>query len=117
MRRTQDRLRDVADAIDAARSHLARGGLDDPVVFDAVRMRFVEIGEAVKAIDPALLASEPGIPWREIAGARDHVAHRYFDTARAVLQATIYEELPPRADTVRRLLAAFPAAADGGPDG
>ena len=35
-----------------------------------------------------LLATQPSIPWRQIARMRDHLAHRYFDTAHAILQAT-----------------------------
>jgi hypothetical protein len=33
--------------------------LADGLVFDAVRVRLIEIGEAVKDIDPKLLAHEP----------------------------------------------------------
>lgn len=76
-RRDDERLADVLASAEAIGSHLERGGLDDGLVFDAVRVRLIEIGEAVKDIDPALLATEPDIPWRDVAGMRDHVAHRY----------------------------------------
>ena len=39
--------------------------LSDGLVFDAERIRLLEIGEAVKVIPPALLATEPGLPWKE----------------------------------------------------
>jgi uncharacterized protein with HEPN domain len=78
--RTEQRLEDVAEAITAIRAHMQRGGLSDGLVFDAVRIRLLEIGEAVKALPAELLASEPAIPWREIARMRDNLAHRYFDT-------------------------------------
>jgi hypothetical protein len=42
-------------------------------VFDAVRVRLIEIGEAVTAIEPALLDAEPGVPWHDIAGMCDHL--------------------------------------------
>jgi uncharacterized protein with HEPN domain len=35
---------------------------------------------------------------------RNHLAHRYFDTAHAVVQATIYHDRPPLAVAVQRLL-------------
>ena len=57
-RATRQRLEDVVGAIRAIHGHLGRGDLTDPLVFDAVRMRFVEIGEAVGALPDALLASE-----------------------------------------------------------
>ena len=48
----------LTDIIDAIRSHLARGDLSDGLIFDAVRVRLIEIGEAVKALDPELVASQ-----------------------------------------------------------
>ena len=46
--RDRQRLADIQAAIDAIRSHLQRGTLADGLVFDAVRIRLLEIGEAVK---------------------------------------------------------------------
>jgi len=92
--RDAQRLDDIQAAIDAIRSHLERGTLADGLVFDAVRMRLLEIGEAVKALPGDLLSAQPGIPWQQIARMRDHLAHRYFDTAHAILQATVDEDLP-----------------------
>jgi uncharacterized protein with HEPN domain len=88
------RLCDIQAAIDAIHSHLARGDLSDGLIFDAVRIRLLEIGEAVKALPAELLATEPSIPWSEIARMRDHLAHRYFDTSHAILQATVDHDLP-----------------------
>ena len=51
-----DRLGDILDAIVAIKSNLMRGDLSDGLVFDAVGVRLIEIGEAVKALDPAMLA-------------------------------------------------------------
>ena len=75
-------------------------------MFDAVRVRLIEIGEAVKAIDPALLAHEPDVPWIDVAAMRNHLAHRYFDTAHAIVQSTVDHDLPPLVAAVRRLLSA-----------
>jgi uncharacterized protein with HEPN domain len=86
--RERQRLADIQAAIDAIRSHLQRGDLSDGLIFDAVRIRLLEIGEAVKALPDDLLATQPPIPWRQIARMRDHLAHLYLDTAHAILQAT-----------------------------
>ncbi len=91
-------------ALDAIHSHLERGDLHDGLVFDAVRVRLIEIGEAVKAIPAELLACEPALPWPQIAGMRDRLAHRYFDTSHAILAATVSEDLPELDTAVRRLL-------------
>lgn len=76
----------------------------DGLIFDAVRVRLIEIGEAVKDIPPDLLAHEPSIPWIQVASMRDHLAHRYFDTSHAVVKATVEHDLPELASAVTRLL-------------
>lgn len=105
MRRDRDRLEDIVAAAAAITTHLVRGGLDDGMVFDAVRVRLIEIGEAVKDIDPELLRAEPDVPWPDIAGMRDHLTHRYFDTAHSIVAATVDHDLPPLVAAAERLLA------------
>ena len=92
-RRDQSLLIDIDEAITAIRSHLTKGALDDGLVYDAVRVRLIEIGEAVKGLDPALLATQPEVQWKAIARMRDHLAHRYFDTDRAIVQDVVDNEL------------------------
>ncbi len=104
MRSDEQRLRDVLAAVEAIHAHLERGTLHDGLVFDAVRVRLIEIGEAVKAIDPAVFVAEPLVPWADIAGMRNHLAHRYFDTDHAIVSATVESDLPPLAAAVHRLL-------------
>ncbi|MGA2295371.1 MAG: HepT-like ribonuclease domain-containing protein [Acidimicrobiales bacterium] len=104
-RHDEERLADIVDAIAAISSHLTRGDLSDGLIFDAVRLRLIEIGEAVKLLDPQLVASEPDIRWSDAAGMRDWLAHHYFDTSRAVIEATIAEDLPPLAAAVLKLEA------------
>jgi uncharacterized protein with HEPN domain len=103
-RHDDQRLADILAAAAAIADHTNRGGLDDGLVFDAVRVRLIEIGEAVKAIDPTLLAREPDIPWVDVAGMRNQLAHRYFDTAHAIVQATVSDDLPLLVAATRRLL-------------
>jgi uncharacterized protein with HEPN domain len=104
VRNDAQRLADVLAAADAIADHLERGDLTDGLVFDAVRVRLIEIGEAVRAIDPAVLASEPHVPWQDVAGMRNHLAHRYFDTDHAIVAATVEHDLPPLVAAARRLL-------------
>jgi uncharacterized protein with HEPN domain len=99
------RLDDIADACDVIARHLERGDLSDELVFDAVRMRLVEIGEAAKSIDDDLLASEPGIPWGEVARMRDLLAHRYFDTLHSIVEHTARHDLAELRAAVSRMVA------------
>ena len=103
-RRDRQRLDDVLAAVDAIAGHLQRGNLDDGLVFDAVRARLIEVGEAVKAISADLLATEPEIPWAQVAAMRDRLAHRYFDTSHAILAATVEHDLPQLQAAAQRLL-------------
>jgi uncharacterized protein with HEPN domain len=103
------RLQDILLACDAIDEHLRRGPANDPLadglVFDAVRARLIEIGEAAKDLPADLTAAEPDLPWRQIAGMRDQLAHRYFDTSHAILTATVRDDLPELRAAVERLLA------------
>ena len=103
-RRDDQRLEDILAAVAAISDHLGRGVLDDGLVFDAVRVRLIGIGEAVRAISREVLEREPDIPWVDVAAMRNHLAHRYFDTAHAIVRATIEQDLPPLVAAVQRLL-------------
>lgn len=78
-----------------------------------MRIRLLEIGEAVKDISDELLASEPQTPWQDIARMRDHLAHHYFDTSHAIVQATVDRDLAQLESAVRRLQA---GTSSGGAD-
>jgi uncharacterized protein with HEPN domain len=103
-RSDQDRLKDIAAACDAITSYLGRSTVDGDIIYDAIRARLIEIGEAVKDLDPKLLASEPDIPWSDIARMRDQLTHHYFDTAHSIVHATAANDVPRLADAVARLL-------------
>lgn len=103
-RQDASRLADILAAIEAINDHLTHGGLHQGIVYDAVRVRLIEIGEAVKGIDSTLLDTEPTVPWRAIARMRDHLAHRYFDTDHAVVADVVENELSPLAAAVEALI-------------
>lgn len=69
-RRDQERLADILAAIDAIHAHLQHDDLGSGLVFDAVRVRLIEIGEAVKGIDAEALAlRDPVVRRRTDAGS------------------------------------------------
>lgn len=103
-RQDDARLEDVVEAIEAIKGHLTRGTLDDGLVYDAVRVRLIEIGEAVKGVSAECLEGQPKVPWRAIARMRDHLAHRYFDTDHAIVRDVVDNEIEPLLRAVRSLL-------------
>jgi uncharacterized protein with HEPN domain len=84
------------------------------MVFDAVRMRLLEIGEAANGIPNALRATEPTVPWSEIIGMRNWMAHRYFDTAHAYIWATVDQDLDPLLAALDRLTDRLEGGTDQG---
>ena len=105
-------LTDILTAIDAADGYLARGSLDDGLVYDACRVRLIEIGEAVKHLDPELLGRAPDIRWRAIARMRDQLTHHYFDTDHAIVTQAMTEELPRLRSAVIRMIGQEGGAPD-----
>lgn len=109
-RRTTERLQDIAAACDAIARYERRIDSDDEIVFDAIRARLIEIGEAVKDLGIELTQTEPGIPWAEIAGMRDYLARRYFDTTHAIVMTTARSDIPLLAAAVQRMRSREPDA-------
>lgn len=108
-RPARERFGDIEAACEAIKHYLTRDGADEDMVFDAIRVRLIEIGEAVKDIDPALLVTEPGIPWTDISRMRDQLAHRYFDTAHSIVRTTAAHDVPALAAAVKRILHRLPS--------
>ena len=103
-RRDDERLLDIREAIAAIRLHLERGALEDGLVFDAVRMRVLEIGEAASVLSASVRALEPEVPWSDIVRMRNILVHRYFDTAFAVVQGVVRHDLDPLDAAAARML-------------
>jgi uncharacterized protein with HEPN domain len=108
-RNEQDRLRDISDAIAAIRAHLARADEeprreDAALLHDALLFQFVVIGEAVKNLAPETRASEPDIPWADIAGLRDLIAHEYFRIQIDRVLGIVQHDLPPLEQAIKRLV-------------
>ena len=106
IRRAPQRLLDIQSACDAIQTYLAADpAVDEGMTFDAIRMNILVIGEAVKNIPAEVLALEPGVQWADIAAMRDRVAHRYFDTAHAIVVSVARNRVPELRAAVERLLA------------
>jgi uncharacterized protein with HEPN domain len=52
--------------------------LEDRMRQDAIIRKLEVIGEAVKQLSEPTRRRRPEIPWRQIAGMRDHLTHAYF---------------------------------------
>jgi uncharacterized protein with HEPN domain len=67
--------------------------------------RFIEIiGAAVKRLPMELRSRYPGVPWKDIAGTRDHLSHGYVDVDYQVLWDAVQRDVPVLLATVEQIL-------------
>lgn len=59
-RPARERLGDIEAACEAIKQYLTRHGADEDMVLDAIRVRLIEIGEAVKSRGEAAAAAYSG---------------------------------------------------------
>lgn len=106
----RERLRDIKDAISAIKAHLERTETsgappDESILHDALLFQFVVIGEAVKNLAPETRESAPQVPWSDIAGLRDLIAHEYFRIDIKRIIEIVDRDLPPLEQAIDQLLA------------
>ena len=78
--------------------------LSDRKTQSAVIRQLEVIGEAVKNLSSALTQSEPAVPWRQIAGARDRLIHAYFSVDLTAVWSMVEQDLPALRANVQRIL-------------
>lgn len=76
---------------------------NDPKLQDAVVRRFEIIGEAIRQMPQAFKDRYPDVPWRQIAGMRDVIAHEYFGVNVGRIWNTIQKDLPPLKQQIRNI--------------
>ena len=87
------------------------GGMDESAfasndqVQDAVLRNLEVIGEAVKRLPVAWTERKPSVPWRDIAGFRDVIAHAYFGVDLGIVWSIVQDDLNPLILAVLDLLA------------
>lgn len=74
----------------------------------ATSMLLEAIGEGIKKIDSrtkgTILKLRPEIPWDDVKGMRDHIAHGYFDIDADIIFDVVKNDLRPLADAVDYLI-------------
>lgn len=69
------------------------------VLLDATCMLLIAIGESLKNLDKTtnglLLPTYPSIPWKNVKGLRDIIAHHYFDVDASQILWIVKNEISP----------------------
>lgn len=91
--RVEDRTKDIQTIDDFLCSS---SGM---VLLDATCMLLIAIGESLKNLDKTtegkLLPTYPSIPWKNVKGMRDIIAHHYFDVDAAQILWIVKNEISP----------------------
>jgi uncharacterized protein with HEPN domain len=86
VRHYEDRLSDIVQAVNDGAELVKRGHtafLADPLLI-----------RAAKDLDDALLATMPGVPWKNVKGMRNKVVHDYPEVDLDVMWDTLVHGLP-----------------------
>ena len=75
----------------------------DEMRVDAVVRNLETLGEAVKHLPDDIRALAPEIPWTQIAGLRDVLAHAYFSVNLTLIWDIITNETPGLRPVVKQL--------------
>jgi uncharacterized protein with HEPN domain len=81
----------------------------DPKTQDAVIRNIEVIGEATKNLSDTLKSSHSDIPWKQIAGMRDTLIHRYFGVKLDLVWQVVESHLPPFLKRIEAILSALPS--------
>lgn len=91
-------LKDMLMAINRIEEYI--GGMDfnefqtNYLVSDAVVRNFEVIGEASKNVPSEIKTKYPELPWKNMAGLRNIIAHQYFGVDYRTLWKIAKEDLP-----------------------
>ena len=102
-----DILEDIHSAIERLEERTIRvhtvddflGSSEGMVLLDATCMLLIAIGESLKNLDKTtdgvLLPTYPSVPWKNIKGMRDIIAHHYFDIDADQILWIVKNEISP----------------------
>jgi uncharacterized protein with HEPN domain len=74
------------------------------LVQDAVVRNLQTLAESAQRLSEPLKESEPGIPWREIAGFRNVLTHAYLGLDPEVVWSVVEQDLPGLEEAVERIM-------------
>ena len=81
------------------------GSSSGMVLLDATCMLLIAIGESLKNLDKTtdglLLPTYPSIPWKNVKGLRDIIAHHYFDVDASQILWIIKNEIFPLKEAIQ----------------
>ena len=103
-------LRDILDAISQIELYLADVVYPTfcamPLLQDGVMHRLEIIGEASRNLSDTFLDQHSDIPWQDIIGMRNRIAHAYFAVDLWAVWDTAQLDIPALREQIERVLGA-----------
>lgn len=81
---------------------------ESTLVQDAVLRNLQTLAESTQRLSTAIKAAEQTVPWQNIAGFRNVLAHAYLNVDLEVVWSVVEHDLPPLAAAVERMTLAVP---------
>ena len=82
------------EAITTIQAHAADRRSNQRIRRDALLYNLLILGEAVKALGDETKARRPEVPWRQIGGLRDVLAHEYYRIDLTEIESILKRDLP-----------------------
>jgi uncharacterized protein with HEPN domain len=104
-------LQHIRDAVGRIQDYTRDGRnafFADTKTQDAVIRNIEVIGEATKNLSDVLKAAHTDVPWRQIAGMRDTLIHRYFGVKLDLVWQVVEADLPGFKSRIEAILDAAP---------
>lgn len=101
-----DEILDAARRLDVyvRRSSEARF-LEDEVIYDAVCMNLLRIGEGARLLSEEAKAEARGIPWPDVINLRHRIAHGYAHLRASIIWQIAAASVPSMVPALQRLRA------------
>ena len=80
------------------------------LVQDGVVRNLQTLAESTQRLSETLKDTEPGVPWRAIAGFRNVLAHSYLEMDLEVVWSVIETDLPELAAAIKRMMRTLDAS-------
>lgn len=111
MRHEQLYLTDIVEAAADIADFIQGLDLDEfaasKVVHSAVLQKLIVIGEAANKVPKGIQLHYPDIPWTDIIGLRNTIAHAYFSVVWSRIWKTASKDVPTLAQQIGRILEDF----------
>lgn len=78
---------------------------EDVSLLERVLFNFIILGEAANHIPEDVQGEHPEIPWKDVTGMRNVIAHGYFDVKITTVWGAITDDLPLLIPELERMLS------------